>query len=81
MDYNSQLETSKKELEAIRIKKASLLERVRTLCSELNIDPDGDIAEQVTKLKGDLEMQKSTAEEQLKSLNKELEELESAYED
>ena len=75
-DYESLAKSSQAKLESLKIQKAQVQEKIKTLAGQLDLDPDQDLVPQIEELKKSLETKMTDLTKQLDEVAEEIKKLE-----
>lgn len=72
MDYKELYEKAKKDLERVKLQKEQTQEKIKSLITQLDLDENQPLDEQIDKLKQDLEVRQKELTSKLDSLAAEI---------
>lgn len=75
-DYESLAKSSQVKLESLKIQKAQVQEKIKTLAGQLDLDPEQDLVPQIEELKKSLETKMTDLTKQLDEVAEEIKKLE-----
>lgn len=75
-DYESLAKSSQAKLESLKIQKAQVQEKIKTLAGQLDLDPEQDLVPQIEELKKSLETKMTDLTKQLDEVAEEIKKLE-----